>query len=195
MRGATRITAPLSVKYVYFNPRAPCGARPQQSQKSRVKAEISIHAPHAGRDHVVCDPLHLHIISIHAPHAGRDHIAFNAAHVVGISIHAPHAGRDRRRFNVGQARYISIHAPHAGRDSSRSTLRLAPEGFQSTRPMRGATFIFAAIPLHFSISIHAPHAGRDSHHNASPTATFEFQSTRPMRGATAKVNKLLCTFL
>ena len=31
VRGATRIAAPLSVKYVYFNPRSPCGERPTRS--------------------------------------------------------------------------------------------------------------------------------------------------------------------
>ena len=33
-----------------FNPRAPCGARPHHRAALRPDADISIHAPHAGRD-------------------------------------------------------------------------------------------------------------------------------------------------
>ena len=119
-------------------------------------------------------------------------------------------------------------------------VRAARLVFQSTRPMRGATVAVDGGVQVVLISIHAPHAGRDAHQDrrlslchhfnprapcgarrhhrrgerggginfnprapcgarprfASPrTAASRFQSTRPMRGATAKVNKLLCTFL
>ena len=56
-------------------------------------------------------------ISIHAPHAGRDHKLIATLFLDNISIHAPHAGRDlgvRRHFFM--TIQISIHAPHAGRD-------------------------------------------------------------------------------
>ena len=78
--------------------------------------------------------------------------------------------------------------------------------FQSTRPMRGATFWRNGILQYRSVSIHAPHAGRDTCRSNSPVsmrrfnprapcgarqriivkviAEFVFQSTRPMRGAT-----------
>ena len=83
--------------------------------------------------------------------------------------------------------------------------------------MRGATLATDSAQIAEGISIHAPHAGRDSYctqlscimMNFNPrapcgarplwigsgTRSSLFQSTRPMRGATAKVNKLLCTFL
>ena len=58
-----------------------------------------------------------------------------------ISIHAPHAGCDvfhpvRQRVIV----HISIHAPHAGCDFRGSTGDCRRGGFQSTHPMRGATW-------------------------------------------------------
>ena len=78
--------------------------------------------------------------------------------------------------------------------------------FQSTRPMRGATFLQSPIGPPAVISIHAPHAGRDASFARAldaqaisihaPHAGRDcvilvlvrvikvFQSTRPMRGAT-----------
>ena len=57
-------------------------------------------------------------------------------------------------------------------------------GFQSTRPMRGATQVAFVPEPRFFVSIHAPHAGRDSFSTLKLLAHKEFQSTRPMRGAT-----------
>ncbi len=79
----------------YFNPRAPCGARPVGIQCRGLQTAISIHAPLAGRDNGVQGGKLGVLISIHAPLAGRD-----CGLLVGflvdftISIHAPLAGRD-----------------------------------------------------------------------------------------------------
>ena len=60
-----------------------------------------------------------------------------------ISIHAPHAGRDLLAFFIFVCSFfISIHAPHAGRDPFKNIWEPTQERFQSTRPMRGATFLF-----------------------------------------------------
>ena len=37
-------------------------------------------------------------VSIHAPHAGRDDWISRAVCHIKVSIHAPHAGRDSRRY-------------------------------------------------------------------------------------------------
>ena len=58
---------------------------------------------------------------------------------LNISIHAPHAGRDNARRWAFCCCQISIHAPHAGRDNSEADALATAWGFQSTRPMRGAT--------------------------------------------------------
>ena len=77
--------------------------------------------------------------------------------------------------------------------------------FQSTRPVRGATFCrcrfrqpdvvsihapragrdgaYSDIPRQRTVSIHAPRAGRDII-TSSVQASALFQSTRPVRGAT-----------
>ena len=55
-------------------------------------------------------------VSIHAPHAGRDRIIFIYQKLYYVSIHAPHAGRDIGLHDVDLLNCVSIHAPHAGRD-------------------------------------------------------------------------------
>ena len=102
-----------------------------------------------------------------------------------ISIHAPHAGCDScSRSRECRYTYISIHAPHAGCDRSATSSSWLRQRFQSTHPMRGATWPSAGISacsknfnprtpcgvrpivkfhalLALGISIHAPHAGCD----------------------------------
>ena len=58
-------------------------------------------------------------VSIHAPHAGRDKASDIRGEMDVVSIHAPRAGRDMKRSEVSPWRNIcvSIHAPHAGRDA------------------------------------------------------------------------------
>ena len=56
---------------------------------------------------------------------------------------------------------ISIHTPHAGSDPT-IFLTIAPNPrFQSTLPMRGATYAAYYFPQITFISIHTPHAGSD----------------------------------
>ena len=145
-----------------FNPRAPCGARQTSVVWISGGKEISTHAPLAGRDRggAIAPPLYF-FISTHAPLAGRDKQGKKHTCDTGISTHAPLAGRDRGVFLLLHAVIISTHAPLAGRDRACS-LRLkqfqnfnprAPcgarlinavkvscrDGFQPTRPLRGAT--------------------------------------------------------
>ena len=125
-------------------------------------------------------------ISIHAPHAGRDSSDILSDMRKIISIHAPHAGRDQ---NAGQCkvclRYFNPRAPCGARLKQIDWTKQYSQ-FQSTRPMRGATITERPSGLTRSISIHAPHAGRDNYVPVSAAITYEFQSTRPMRGATVQ---------
>ena len=207
MRGATLWSSLEITEKCYFNPRAPCGARrilnsmfdhPQRFQSTRpvrgatgtllrtdTDGNISIHAPHAGRDLNLSSLMPAQFnFNPRAPCGARHPAPRSAAPPAPISIHAPHAGRDQ---HVGQHHEqeaeISIHAPHAGRDGARSACVMAfshfnprapcgarpatpsekppSNGFQSTRPMRGATGSCGAYNHGNTISIHAPHAGRD----------------------------------
>ena len=145
-----------------FNPRAPCGARRQVCVRHLGGYRISIHAPLAGRD----APLRRSSgygtnFNPRAPCGARQHLGRHNHRQCPISIHAPLAGRDGVGFNQKLVVYISIHAPLAGRDRRDHPDCHGAPGFQSTRPLRGATFSGGVY-----------------------TNQSAFQSTRPLRGAT-----------
>ena len=132
----------------YFNPRAPYGARPTTTREIPRTKGFQSTRPIRGatggqaRSHRRGD------ISIHAPHTGRDgSVKVPIRNKHGISIHAPHTGRDLNSDGtVAWAYRISIHAPHTGRDPSRRGLRSQRAAFQSTRPIRGATGAILSLP-------------------------------------------------
>ena len=147
----------------YFNPRAPCGARQG--------------------DHLGGTPLRA--ISIHAPHAGRDRCRRSDRR--GKYYFNPRApcGARRRRGSPSpcSASNFNPRAPCGARQYYH-TASISDKQFQSTRPVRGATWRWissrpttcyfnprapcGARPVHTylapyipAISIHAPRAGRD----------------------------------
>ena len=152
------------------------------------KIYISIHAPRVGCD--AMDALLLIAtelaISIHAPRVGCDGMTVNYnGKLSRISIHAPRVGCDHillcLRF---QPFVISIHAPRVGCDFAFWKSLHRNDGFQSTHPGWGATYVSpvslcsiifqsthpgwgatvrkAAKCLTRSISIHAPRVGCDA---------------------------------
>ena len=178
---------PVEPNNINFNPRAPCGARPF----------IYVY-------NYVARPNHF---NPRAPCGARPITTFGIALLTNISIHAPRAGRDDEDgVHIQDCNAISIHAPRAGRDGNPDKKSSSPEGFQSTRPVRGATSSPSLNQVDHGISIHAPRAGRDhpwpgytwTIHNFNPRAPCGarrpvfanigeqavFQSTRPVRGAT-----------
>ena len=168
MRGATR------PDHAHYPPRgisihAPLAGRDLFRQDAVEKGRISIHAPLAGRDvglHAL--PLLDGLISIHAPLAGRDiGVPAAAAALMEFQSTRPLRGATTSIDGKGGRIKISIHAPLAGRDSwwmgvqcnhPKNFNPRAPCGarpitgrsnaldvlFQSTRPLRGATF----LPFH-----------------------------------------------
>ena len=78
-------------------------------------------------------------ISIHAPRVGRDTTVLLFDEFQSISIHAPRVGRDRAGSKTGDIIGISIHAPRVGRDAGIPIFFTISGGFQSTRPVWGAT--------------------------------------------------------
>ena len=82
------------------------------------KFEISIHAPHTGRDECKQLTAELKSISIHAPHTGRDGIVYSSQkRLYYFNPRAPYGARQDRFTAEPLATLISIHAPHTGRDS------------------------------------------------------------------------------
>ena len=97
---------------------------------------------------------------------------------------APCGARLHRGPDPQVHRRISIHAPLAGRDGKVGKRTMAVNGFQSTRPLRGATYQCISKHGRIGISIHAPLAGRDVISHFISAFNKLFQSTRPLRGAT-----------
>ena len=125
---------------VYFNPRSPCGERHADADADMSNAAISIHAPLVGSDtQGFNDGTAIIYISIHAPLVGSDTIS-------------PHKICALRNFNP--------RSPCGERPAwdLRSWL---PQQFQSTLPLWGATLFFAVISADGKISIHAPLVGSD----------------------------------
>ena len=142
----------------YFNPRAPCGARPQGARRMNIRAKISIHAPHAGRDCAASPRVSVAwIFQSTRPMRGatgarqfktRRYQHFNPRAPCGarlglevgqlalrqISIHAPHAGRDFGNEVMLPAGFISIHAPHAGRDGCITSRIAVQKNFNPRAP-------------------------------------------------------------
>ena len=191
----------------YFNPRAPCGARPPmpspesgwwrfQSTRPvrgatcRQTASDSLVGfqstrPVRGATAVVMAGVFDFAISIHAPRAGRDRPGAGCTgRKTDFNPRAPCGARPRYDIANQATQQISIHAPRAGRDY----------------------FLNKSWLQKLHISIHAPRAGRDRlYYRAiarcgyfNPRAPCgarldgffyqcqspEFQSTRPVRGAT-----------
>ena len=103
---------------LYFNPRAPHGARHGCDQKRQRDRGISIHAPRMGRDL-------------------RD-LASSALSAAFQSTRPAWGATPGTKTSVARSK-ISIHAPRMGRDTNASTVTVAAGQFQSTRPAWGAT--------------------------------------------------------
>ena len=146
-----------------FNPRAPYGARPAGRPHGRQRSQISIHAPHTGRDNTRPFRATGHFIfqstrpirgaticrsarrSAHgdfnprAPYGARRGAGSIRLGGGYFNPRAPYGARLSVRWYSPKCSGISIHAPHTGRDF---LCKLAKNG-------------------NTSISIHAPHTGRD----------------------------------
>ena len=118
MRGATWILKDNPDGFQDFNPRAPCGARPRDLLARRPIRVFQSTRPVRGATLDDLQPYKTVKISIHAPRAGRD-----GAEQVGYS--------STHDFNP--------RAPCGARPGQLKTV-LESFIFQSTRPVRGATY-------------------------------------------------------
>ena len=100
-----------------FNPRAPCGARPPRGATSRRLADISIHAPRVGRDNGRLNPSKgMKRFQSTRPVWGATSVNDGKAYLQNISIHAPRVGRDAgKRFDQVCRAYFNPRAPCGAR--------------------------------------------------------------------------------
>ena len=124
---------------LYFNPRAPCGARQILNAISKNLFDFNPRAPCGARLAASVDVSSIDEFQSTRPVRGATLEQAGLECVLGISIHAPRAGRDSPWGWDRPCQRISIHAPRAGRDVHVRGALLLHEAFQSTRPVRGAT--------------------------------------------------------
>ena len=163
MWGATSCPRASRPWLCYFNPRPPCGGRPEGTSTIwGTRANFNPRPPCGGRLARLLSGARLlefqstppvwgatrHTqelvvgveISIHAPRVGGDrHLLQQGLVLLAISIHAPRVGGDDFGCNAGYDALISIHAPRVGGDSA-----------------SGSSW------KHRKISIHAPRVGGDT---------------------------------
>ena len=183
------ITAPHVT--IDFNPRPPCGERLGGSKCSYRSGKISIHAPHAGSDRVNIKGELLHLYFNPRPHAGSDKFCLLGCNFFTISIHAPHAGSDPDSVIVRYYVFNFNPRPPCGerlidpQNSKDVFLYFNPRPPCGERPL-----IHLDVLLSTQISIHAPHAGSDWKLSIRKCMVTQFQSTPPMRGATTNLIKM-----
>ena len=81
---------------------------------------------------------------------------------IKISIHAAREGGDDVTLCLTSVDMISIHAAREGGDVTFVQGKYALESFQSTPPVKAATFFFRILKYVVIISIHAAREGGDS---------------------------------
>ena len=176
----------MKLSQSYFNPRAPYGARRAAGNHRELAGDISIHAPHTGRDKRGL------LSQVEATEFQSTRPIRGATSAHSWQRYSAHLFQSTRP--IRGATYCAEEYHHT------------ESQFQSTRPIRGATNQFLHAGLEIAISIHAPHTGRDAEVGArhisrryfNPRAPYGarptrwcgtwtangFQSTRPIRGAT-----------
>ena len=103
---------------IYFNPRAPYGARPSLFGVMCISVRFQSTRPIRGATRL-------------SPNIIRKYLVFQSTRPIRGATFLP--------MPYNKDRLISIHAPHTGRDVGLSKLEVTMNRFQSTRPIRGAT--------------------------------------------------------
>ena len=194
LRGATTTAGRMPTRSHYFNPRAPCGARPGTTTMLRTPTHFNPRAPCGARRLFQCGLASGVLISTHAPLAGRDQRGGLRAGGGCISTHAPLAGRDDRPAQRDRHTYISTHAPLAGRDVDRAVVLRALAEFQPTRPLRGATISSPSSGSGMEFQPTRPLRGATVPSSIASRFAWKFQPTRPLRGATEALDAVELLF-
>ena len=146
----------------YFNPRAPCGARPWKRLKRRPLQAFQPTRPLRGA--TFCFSSHTRRISIstHAPLAGRDPVpAANIFDKIKFQPTRPLRGATAARAPQGESIEISTHAPLAGRDQVFAFSMPFGWEISTHAPLAGRDWVKCITSDCVEISTHAPLAGRD----------------------------------
>ena len=167
-----------------FNPRSPCGERPDGAQQHAHRGHISIRAPLAGSDRRARHQLPPVRISIRAPLAGSDTVTVATLSLMPVFQSAlPLRGATTARWARFTSAYFNPRSP-CGERRCTPCCRCCPSYFNPRSPCGerrraaragGPVLRFqSALPLRGATML-----GIDNN------AAAEFQSALPLRGATA----------
>ena len=169
----------------HFNPRAPCGARPQPLPPPRgALRHFNPRAPCGARPVVGVLMLSFVIFQSTRPLRGATILGRVFPVFQLISIHAPLAGRDCACYRGGVVVcHFNPRAPCGARPEPTGT-PIFNTRFQSTRPLRGATINQLRMAFQIQFQSTRPLRGATWETCAYTARYVIFQSTRPLRGAT-----------
>ena len=209
---ATRAATASSASPSNFNPRAPCGARPDDAEMRRYIEKFQSTRPVWGA--TLPQPLKAFIveISIHAPRVGRDAPAaaqgfhcrnFNprapcgARHIAAAPDHKHTQFQSTRPVWGATCCILRRHSlapnfnPRApcGTRRDRRAARCALHRISIHAPRVGRDALAPGVFTEGYISIHAPRVGRDLPSGGTAGQALTFQSTRPVWDATTLIGK------
>ena len=163
LRGATSRASSLVKSSLYFNPRAPCGARRKASRTRRSISDFNPRAPCGAR-----------------PDLGK--VFFS---LLDFNPRAPCGARQEyRRIHQGLGLLFQPTRPLRGATLGSGQTDADHFHFNPRAPC-GARLVIARLSLvPLLISTHAPLAGRDRDAGLHRIRAARFQPTRPLRGAT-----------
>ena len=169
MRGATPGAYYVRWSLRYFNPHAPCGARPLFLRLKLRRLHFNPHAPCGARPYAVGVVSSSWLFQSTRPMRGATNSFAQRVPVIEISIHTPHAGRDPRWIPV-EERLPEFQSTRPMRGATMDHhLCYWGDQFQSTRPMRGATWSPPSwIRCTSNFNPHAPCGARPSHPSKRP---------------------------
>ena len=148
---------------IYFNPRAPCGARQLPDFETYKMLRISIHAPRAGRDPPTAQPLKRTLyFNPRAPCGARRaerNVSDGCQH---FNPRAPCGARlSFTRSASSPSGNFNPRAPCGARLHFSNCLSLVRCYFNPRAPCGARHFATGNAIIQLFISIHAPRAGRD----------------------------------
>ena len=184
LRGATLLTLIRFASLLYFNPRAPCGARPTRHPLIFNLITFQPTRPLRGATYINLPIDKGQLFQPTRPLRGATGLTGLRYGSLVFQPTRPLRGATKHELERRLSNNISTHAPLAGRDVDDATVAgvnsdfnpRAPCGarlsmslkgdcriiFQPTRPLRGATSMTLPLLVLILISTHAPLAGRDS---------------------------------
>ena len=149
--------------YGSFNPRAPYGARLVEGRGFGLYFLFQSTRPVRGATAwSVLSCQRISEVSIHAPRTGRDVSASSIFSTIScFNPRAPYGARlATRRGSSALMPSFNPRAPYGARPDFFDDAG-GEDMFQSTRPVRGATYASCDYTVRRNVSIHAPRTGRD----------------------------------